>query len=455
MRRLYIFLHGWPAALIVVLLLASIVVLSGTIMAGDIVDHPDKLKFKELNYQPPKPGDFRHQLKCGATAYVAENPEAPTFDMTILIRTGQIYEPVEKAGLAKMTIDEGLGLLKKILRQPTFDQAAIDKYRADILSEMEQRNSSTASIESREWMFLLYGNHPCTTPYRRTEHSINSITRDDMLAFHKKYFFPGNFIFAISGDFKTDDILTKLDNMFGGWPDQPLDLPVVTDQIPDPKPGVYMIKKNDVNQSRIRVGHIGVKRDIPDEYALEVMNYILGGGGFSSRIMRRVRSDEGLAYNAGSAFDRPVLYPGTFRAWFQTKHETGAFGTSLIVDEINRIRTEKCDEEAVDNAKASFVSNIVNPFSSKKAIVNTFAEDDYTGRPDDYWQNYRKNVEAVTPESILAVAQKYLHPEKLVFLVVGDPEAVQNGSDKHNERFSDFGEITILPLRDPLTLEMK
>jgi len=243
--------------------------------------------------------------------------------------------------------------------------------------------------------------------------------------------------------------------MFGGWPDQPLDLPVVTDQIPDPKPGVYMIKKNDVNQSRIRVGHIGVKRDIPDEYALEVMNYILGGGGFSSRIMRRVRSDEGLAYNAGSAFDRPVLYPGTFRAWFQTKHETGAFGTSLIVDEINRIRTEKCDEEAVDNAKASFVSNIVNPFSSKKAIVNTFAEDDYTGRPDDYWQNYRKNVEAVTPESILAVAQKYLHPEKLVFLVVGDPEAVQNGSDKHNERFSDFGEITILPLRDPLTLEMK
>lgn len=502
MRRLYIFLHGWPAALIVVLLLASIVVLSGTIMAGDIVDHPDKLKFKELNYQPPKPGDFRHQLKCGATAYVAENPEAPTFDMTILIRTGQIYEPVEKAGLAKMTgylmrnggvegmtaqelderiaylageisididdtrgrvslfclskdIDEGLGLLKKILRQPTFDQAAIDKYRADILSEMEQRNSSTASIESREWMFLLYGNHPCTTPYRRTEHSINSITRDDMLAFHKKYFFPDNFIFAISGDFKTDDILTKLDNMFGGWPDQPLDLPVVTDQIPDPKPGVYMIKKNDVNQSRIRVGHIGVKRDIPDEYALEVMNYILGGGGFSSRIMRRVRSDEGLAYNAGSAFDRPVLYPGTFRAWFQTKHETGAFGTSLIVDEINRIRTEKCDEEAVDNAKASFVSNIVNPFSSKKAIVNTFAEDDYTGRPDDYWQNYRKNVEAVTPESILAVAQKYLHPEKLVFLVVGDPEAVQNGSDKHNERFSDFGEITILPLRDPLTLEMK
>ena len=93
------------------------------------------------------------------------------------------------------------------------------------------------------------------------------------------------------------------------------------------------------------------------------MNDILGGGGFTSRIVRRVRSDEGLAYNAGSRFDRPVLYPGTFRAWFQTKHATAAFGTGLIVTEIDRIRTEKCDADVVDNAKASFISNVVNPFS--------------------------------------------------------------------------------------------
>jgi zinc protease len=168
-----------------------------------------------------------------------------------------------------------------------------------------------------------------------------------------------------------------------------------------------------------------------------------------------VRSDEGLAYNVGSRFERPVEYPGTFRAWFQTKHATGAFGTRLIVDEIRRIRTEKCDAEIVENSKASFISDVVNPFSSKNTVVNTFADDHYTGRPDDYWQTYTANIEAVTPEDILAVAQKYLDPDKLVFLVVGDPEAVEKGSDKHDERFSDFGEITILPLRDPMTLETK
>lgn len=249
--------------------------------------------------------------------------------------------------------------------------------------------------------------------------------------------------------------MTKLDNLFAGWPSQQLELAPISEQIPDPKPGVYMIKKEDVNQSRIRLGHLGVKRDTPDQYALVVMNDILGGGGFTSRIVRRVRSDEGLAYNAGSAFERPVLYPGTFRAWFQTKHATAAFGTSLIVDEIKRMRSEKCDSEIVNNSKASFISDIINPFSSKKATVSTFADDDYTHRPDDYWQNYTKNMEAVTPDDVLAVAQKYLHPDKLVFLVVGDPEAVEQGSDKHPERYSDFGAITILPLRDPMTLEIK
>jgi len=113
------------------------------------------------------------------------------------------------------------------------------------------------------------------------------------------------------------------------------------------------------------------------------------------------------------------------------------------------------EEEIVENAKASFISNVVNPFSSKSNIVNTFADDEFTGRPDDYWQNFTEKMEAVSPDDVLAVAQKYLHPDKLVFLVVGDPEAVREGSDKHEERFADFGEITILPLRDPMTLEIE
>ncbi len=500
MKLFSIPLFGRSVALATALALAVVLVPAFDAAAGEIVDHPDKLKYKDLNYKPPTPNGSRHELDCGATVYVAENAEVPTLQVTVLVRTGSMYEPLEKAGLADMAgylmrnggvkgmtaseldekiamlageisvnirsdrgavtlfclskdTDEALALLKSVLRDPVFDQAALDRYRTDVLSDLEQRNADTRNIENREWQFLMYGDHPCTIPYRRTEQSVKAIAREDLIAFHQKYFFPKNFIFAVSGDIRTKDILAKLDGMLAGWPDHELALAPIPDQVPDPIPGVYMIEKEDVNQSRIRLGHIGVRRDIPDQYALLVMNDILGGGGFTSRIVRRVRSDEGLAYSAGSRFDRPVLYRGTFRAWFQTKHATGAFGTDLILIEIDRIRTEKCDEEIVENAKASFISNLVNPFSTKNTMVNTFADDDYTGRVDDYWQNYTKNMKAVTPDDVLAVAQKYLHPDKLVFLIVGDPKAVQAGSDKHNERFSDFGEITIVPLRDPMTLE--
>jgi len=501
MMRSRISRPGWALSLVVLLALAVTPAMPAASQAGPIVDHPEKLTFEKLSYTPPKPGEFRHTLKSGAVAYIAENPEVPTFQLTLYVRTGTLYEPVAKAGVADMAahlmrnggvegltpaafdeqlallaaeitveVDESMGtvslfclskdadaalrLLKQMLRTPVFEQKALDRYRTDVLSELEQRNASTRGIEEREWQFLMYGDHPSGTRFRRTRKSVESITRDDLVAFHRDYFFPRNFILAASGDLGTGAIVTKLDNLLADWPDRKLSLPAVPDRIPDARPGVYIVAKEDVNQSRIRIGHMGVERDIPDQYALMVMNDILGGGGFTSRIVRRVRSDEGLAYSAGSSFNRPVLYPGTFQAYFQTKHATAAFGTKLIVTEIERIRSEKCDTEAVENAKASFVANVVNPFSTRDNIVNTFAQDAYTSRPDDYWQKYAKNMEAVTPDAVLAVAKKYLHPDRLVFLVVGDPKAVEAGSDKHPERYSDFGPVTILPLRDPMTLEM-
>jgi len=493
--------RAWIAGMALLVLVAAPVVATAA-PAKAIVDHPEKLTYDKLNYTPPEPADYRHELKSGATAYVAENHEVPTFQLSIHVGTGTLYEDVAKAGVAGMTAhlmrnggvegmtaaefdqalallagevsvrigaskgtvqlfclakdaDAALVLLKKMLQKPVFDQEALDRYRTDVLSELEQRNASTRAIEGREWQFLMYGDHPSGTRFRRTKASVESITREDLAAFHQKYFFPGNFTFAVAGDLDTKELLAKLNTLLADWPDGQLSLPAVSDKIPEVKPGVYMVAKEDVNQSRIQIGHMGVKRDNPDQYALMVMNDILGGGGFTSRIVRRVRSDEGLAYSAGSSFVRPVLYPGTFQAFFQTKHATAAFGTRLIVDEIERIRNEKCDAEVVDNAKASFIGNLVNPFSSRNSIVNTFADDDYTGRPDDYWQKYAKKMEAVTPETVLEVAKKYLHPDKLVYLVVGDPEAVETGSDKHPERYSDFGPVTILPLRDPMTLEAK
>ncbi len=493
------FISRIPAVTIVAIAL-TVMSCVGIAFADEIPSHPEKLEFPELNYEPPMPDQYRHQLDCGASAYLAENHEIPTIDLTIIVRTGSMYDPMEKAGLGGMAgylmrnggiegmsieeldeeleflasditvnvtpsrgaaslfclskdIDRALELFRGVIKTPVFAQEELGKRQADVLSEMKQRNNSTAAIENREWKFLLYGDHPSTVPYRYTESTINSITRDDLVAWHQQYFFPKNFIIAAAGDFDTQEMLTKLNTLFAGWESHELELPQIPETVPDPEPAVYMIKKEDVNQSRVRLGHMGVKRENPDRYAISIMNDILGGGGFTSRITRRVRSDEGLSYGQGSTFVRPVEYDGTFYAYFQTKHATAAYGTKIILEELERIRNEKVDEEIVENSKASFVSNLVNPFSSKTNIVTTFAGDEYTDRPDDYWQLYTENINAVTPDDVLEVAKKYIHPEKLVYLIVGDPETVQQGWDKDPARFSDFGEVKILPLRDPMTLE--
>ena len=170
--------------------------------------------------------------------------------------------------------------------------------------------------------------------------SIEAITREDMLEFHKKYYQPGGFIFAVSGDFNTKEMIAKLEAAMKGWP--------VNKAVPDvPKTpyasvtGVYTVNKSDVNQGRVSIGHIGAMRDNPDYYALTIMNDILGGGNFTSRIMSRVRSDEGLAYSANSSYGFGVYNPGIFRASFQSKNPTTSQAIDIVMEEINRLRTSK------------------------------------------------------------------------------------------------------------------
>lgn len=157
-----------------------------------------------------------------------------------------------------------------------------------------------------------------------TAQSVESLTREDLLAFHQKYYHPGNFIFAVSGDFKTAEIQAKLEQSMAGWAISKEVVPPIPKPNYSPAPGVYVVHKADVNQGRITIGHLGIVRGNPDEFAIDIMNDILGGSGFTSRITNRVRSDEGLAYSAGSSFSAGTYYEGLFRAGFQSKSPTCA-----------------------------------------------------------------------------------------------------------------------------------
>jgi predicted Zn-dependent peptidase len=351
-------------------------------------------------------------------------------------------------------IDRVFDLFFDMLRNPAFQQDRLDLYRSQQLQAMERRNDRTDEIEGREWNRLLRGDRHFSSVYS-TKASISSLTREDLIQFHKKYFCPKNFILAVSGDFKTAEMKAKLEKAMAGWTNSGVDVGKVPRPDFVPVPGIYVVNKPDVNQGRVSIGHLGIMRGNPDEFAIDMMNDILGGSGFTSRIMNRVRSDEGLAYDAGSSFAAGVYYEGYFRAAFQSKSATAAQATQIVLDEIERIKKEKVSSEELETVKNQAIEIFPRYFSSASAIAGTFANDEFTGRDPQYWETYRDKIRAVTVDDVQRVAQKYLHPDGFVIVVVGNINNIMEGNpDKLQYSFKNImgGRITEIPLPDPLAM---
>ena len=469
---------------------------------GAIPANPRDLKFSLLEFQPPKAAEYRQVLANGVAGYFVENHELPLVNISVTVRTGSYLDPSGKAGLAAAVgslmrsggterykaedfdeeadflaanvssaigptegvasvnflakdTDKALELFFEMLRTPAFRQDRLDLYRSQQLQQIERRNDRTDSIESREWNRLLRG-EDFFTSILPTKASISSLTREDLLAFHKAYYVPANIILAVSGDFTTADMKARLEKAMAGWTSAGAAVPPVPQPGYKPIPGVYMVNKSDVNQARVSIGHLGIKRGNPDEFAIDMMNDVLGGSGFTSRIMNRVRSDEGLAYSAGSSFTPGVYYDGVFRAYFQSKSSTTAQATQIVLDEIERIRKEKVPQEDLETVKNNAIEVFPRIFSTPAAVAGTFANDEFTGRTPRYWETYRDNVRKVTVDDVLRVAQQYLHPDRLVILAVGNVDEILK-ADQAKPQYS-FDKIaagkpiTRIALPDPNTM---
>jgi zinc protease len=261
---------------------------------------------------------------------------------------------------------------------------------------------------------------------------------------------------AVSGAFVRADMLRKLEAAFAGWPGPRPVVPPVPPTISPAPQGLYRIEK-DVNQGRVSVGLPAVRRDSPDVYALEVMNEILGGGGgFTSRIMKTVRSNEGLAYSAGSALSFGVYYPGRFRAAFQSKSRTVAHATELVLQEIRKIREAPVTQEELDTVKKSLIETFPSNFTTPAQAMAIFASDELTNRDPSYWTTYRDRIRAVTPADVQRVARAHVLPERLIVLVVGNQKEIDLGDPKQPVTLTSLApgrRVVTLPLRDPMTMK--
>jgi predicted Zn-dependent peptidase len=468
-----------------------------------IPDRPEKLSFPPLVYNPPDAAQYRVELKAGPVAYVIPDRELPLVNLVVYIRAGSFLEDEGQEGLAGLTgylmarggtqsrsaedlderldflaahlnssigemngsvslnllskdLPEGLNILREVLSAPRFQEDKLALRKQQLLQEMRQRNDEAAAIEGRELRYLAYGENFWLN-HHATGASVEGINRSQLQAFHRRWVHPANFVVAVNGDFDRGDMIAKLETLFKDWPYQGDRSPPIPTNTTFAAPGTYLINK-DVNQGRVSIVLPGIQRDDPDYFPVTVMNDILGGGGFTSRIMNRVRSDEGLAYSASSHFPGGVYFKATFTASFQSKSRTVAYATSIILDEMKKLASAPPSQEELNTAKKSFVESFPRTFSTKTRTAAIFAEDELTGRfarNPKYWQEYRANIEAVTGADVQRVAEKYLHPDQVVILVVGQKADILLGHPDHPVTLKSLtnDRLTELPLRDPMTMK--
>ncbi len=429
---------------------------------------PEQFKFAPLVFTPPKAAEFRATLSNGMVVYIAEDHQIPWFNASLQVRTGPFLEPRNRLGVAGMTstvmrsggtttmtgeqitermdflagsvsatglsihirhIDEGLKTWMDILRNPAFPEDKVRRERDQALVQIRNRNRNLSGVATRTFSRLVYGDDSPITAEPIEADTMN-ITRDDLAAWHRRYWGANNAMLVVSGDFKRAEMLQKLEATFGQWARAEQAVPPIPKVQQAAKGGVYMIQPDvPSNQGIIRIGHLGLMQDDPDYPAVDLMNYILGGGSFSSRITKVVRTDNGLAYSTSSSFSGGLEYPGAFSAFCQTKNATVVFAAQLMLDLIEGMRAGDVSQQDLTFAKTARIEAFPATFSTTEQTLANFAQLEYYRRPMDYYDTLRARYEKVTLADVKRVAQKWLQTDRMVIMVAGNIEECRAGAD--------------------------
>lgn len=444
--------------------------------------NPRTMKFPELNFQIPKAE--RVVLECGMPVYLLRDTELPIINMTAMVRVGSVYEPAAKSGLSGMVgsvmrsggaggvapeqMDDelefmasavesvigsdmgtvSLTALKKnfsrtlqifsdVLLRPDFGEKRVEIARRQTIESLRRQNDDPKEIAGREINRAIYAGHPLGEI--TTFESISSITRQDLVDFHRRYFRFDNMILSVSGDFERTALLKELNSVFKPEKNRgALTLP----EVPQPKQqfqGEVLYGKKDVNQTVIRMGHLGLTKDNPDIYAVRLLDYILGGS-FTSRLTIEIRTNQGLAYSVGSHFDIGRRFTGSFIAETETKAESTTKAINLMKRIIAELTKEPVSDGELNAAREYMINSFMFGFTSPASIVNQRARLEYYGYPDGYLEQYCDNIAKVTKTDILNAARKYLHPDAFKLVVIGD-------AAKFDQPLSTLGQVRELDLK--------
>lgn len=426
---------------------------------------PRQMVFEPVQFHPPEPD--RQVLENGMVVYLLEDHELPLVTISATMQTGSWLDPADKIGLAAITgvtmrtggtqrasaveideelerlavrltvsmgvesgvatldvlkkdLDRGLRIFADVLRRPAFDPSRVELAKLQAKEAIRRRQDQPQSIASREFAKLLYG--PAHPFARETSmESVSRITRDDLLAFHAAGVHPNGIILGVTGDFDKTALLAKLRELLGDWPKGRLS-PVAFPPVAVESDRVVRFIGKGTTQAHLRAGHLTVKESDPDYPAMVVLNDILGGGSFRSRLFQEVRTKQGLAYSVASVLRAGVHEQGVWGMRTETKTASTQEMITRLVSNLNRLREQPVSDEELKEAKEAFINSFVFSFSSPASIVNRLVQLEYDGLPKDFLQQLRDQVMKLTKEDLLRAARAHFNPERLKILAVGPPQ---------------------------------
>ncbi len=384
-----------------------IVAISCLVDGGARLDPPGKEGLAELT------GSL---LSDGTRGRTSEEISKIVDSMGASFSTGASQDWVEVgATVLARDFETGVDLVARSLREPTFPPDEFARAKTETLGSLQASEDEPQVVAARAFRKALFGQAPYGTPVDGSLDSVKGLTRDDVLAYHASLA-PGKTLCAIVGDVETARMKEVAARLLGAWSPQAKPL---AQRAPATSPTARtLIVDRPVAQASIVIGQIGVPRTDPDWFSIVVMNHVLGGGGFTSRLMKRIRTQGGLAYGVSSSFGATRL-PGPFQVVLQTKVPSAAEASRIVREELQKLHDEGATEEELAAAKDYLTGNFPMKLDSTAKIAGLLAQMQYFGLGDDYIERYAERVRAVTLDDVKRAARAHLHPDALVQVVVG------------------------------------
>jgi zinc protease len=438
----------------------------------------DKLKFPPLN-EIKLPEIQKAETGNGIKLRLIKDDKLPLVTVRAILKGGDAYDPASKVGLIDITaqllriggtkehkpeeldkildangisisfssdndsfsislscleenFDQALALLAKMVREPAFDEEKLDEIKTKMGTSISRRNDEPSSINRREFRKLIYGAASPFAAQLEYEH-LDNISRKDILTVHRTFFTSGNLLVGVVGPLEIGRVKELFEKHLGTWKTQTRIPPYPKVKAPAHDFKVAIAEKSSLNQSYLSIGHLGIRENLEEKAKIKVFNSIFSQG-FASRLMNKIRARMGLTYGVGGGINTQELYPGTTSFSTFTKCESTIEAIKAIQAEIDLIRKEKVTEKELQNAKNYFLNSFVFEYRSPSRILMNSLRKEFYGIPANADEKLQEDIKKVSADDVLEIAKKYLHPEKMIILVVSNEKKIKG-------KLSDLGKV--------------